>query len=65
MNRIVKIFMERDGMDEYEAKATFNAIKRDILYYAETQDAEEAYDSACDELMLYSLEPDYLDDILF
>ena len=65
MNRIVKIFMERDGMDEYEAKAQYNAIKEDILRYVATQDAEEAYDSACDELMLYSLEPDYLDDILF
>ena len=65
MNRIVKIFMERDGMDEYEAKAQYNALKEDVLRYIETQDADEAFDSACDELMLHSLEPDYLDDLLF
>ena len=66
MNPVVKIFMERDGMDEYEARGLVEALKEDIQMLIEDYpDPFEAYEEVAEELPLYGLEPDYLDYLLF
>ena len=55
-NRIIKIFMERDGLTEEEARKEFHSLRGDMFGCC-----EEAEDLLAD----YGLEPDYLDDLLF
>lgn len=60
MNRMVKIFMERDGMTEAEARRSYELLREDVIQAAEDGDYEEAED-----IMLGAgFEMDYLVDIL-
>lgn len=65
MNRIVRIFMDRDNMSEAEARQEFRSLKGELFAILESMDdpfdsSEEAEDLLAD----YGLEPDYLDDLL-
>lgn len=67
MNRIIKIFMERDGMSEEVAKDEYRILKSEINGVLATMDLEdilEGSEEIEDILAGYDLEPDYLDDIL-
>ena len=57
MNRVVKILMERDGM-EYEDARSLVIETRDEIISSGTWDPDEIIADYLD------LEPDYLDDIL-
>lgn len=62
MKKIIKILMERDGMEYDEAKELLNEVihsMRDALKQNDIFEAEEIFTS---EL---GLEPDYLEDIIY
>lgn len=60
MNKMVKTFMERDGLTEAEAKREYELLREDVLQAAEDGMFEEAED-----IMLSSgFELDYLVDLL-
>lgn len=65
-NRIMKIFMERDGMTKEEAIEEYNILSGEV--WSALEDAEDLFEGSEeveDILADYGLEPDYLDDLLF
>ena len=65
-NRIIKIFMDRDGLTEDEARREFHLLKGELFAILEDMDDPFwQYEEAQDLLADYGLEPDYLDDLLF
>lgn len=66
MNRIIKIFMERDGDTYEEALSNFQSLQLSLKSLLEECDnGYEAYEYMEDELALYDLEPDYIEDLIF
>ena len=61
MNRIVKILMNRDGLDESEAKALVNDVREMMLEAIDNGDYAEAEEIMESEL---GIELDYIIDIL-
>ena len=59
MNRIIKILMERDGMSEQEARDLFKETRNEILMLDDPFEAEDIMSE------YLSLEPDYIEDLLF
>lgn len=65
-NRIISIFMTRDGDSYEDAVKQFNQLKEAVMsILEEIENPVEAYEYAQDELAMYSLEPDYLEDLIF
>lgn len=60
--RIKKVLMERDGMDEQEASQVVDEVIESIGEAVMTGSLEDAEDILMSEL---GLEPDYIEDILF
>lgn len=61
MNRIVKIFMERDKMSREDAEQEYSDLADEVLDCVHRGAVSEA-----DDVMLgRGLEPDYLEDIIF
>ena len=61
MNKVVKILMNRDGLDEKEAKRLVDNFLADAEDYISCGDLEGIEDLLMDEL---GLEPDYIPDLL-
>lgn len=61
MNTIKQVLMERDGMDEDEAKDLIEEARQALMEYIEEDDLEAAY-NICKEY--FGLEPDYLMEIM-
>lgn len=59
MGELIQILMERDGLSRYEAEEQINEFRNDLFAGELGYDAEEAF------MEEFSLEPDYLVDILF
>ena len=57
MNKMVKVFMERDGMTESEAKREYMLLREDVL-----QAAEDGYYEEAEDIMLGAgFEMDFID----
>lgn len=66
MNRIIKIFMERDGMTYEDAKDEYKILVGEINDALATKDLEDLLagsDMIEDILSEYDLEPDYIEDL--
>lgn len=61
MNDTEKVFMNRDGLTENEAKEEFNGLREDVLNAIEDG---AGYDDVEDMLLDYGLEMDYIMDML-
>ena len=67
MNKIIQIFMERDGMTAEDAKDEFNILSAEfnsILCNMDLEDMLEGSEEIDDLLADYGLEPDYIDYLL-
>lgn len=60
MNRVVKIFMERDGMTKEEAVDYWREMRKEVNAMIE----ENEYDEVEDLLMSEGLEMDYVFDLI-
>ena len=60
-NKIIKLFMDRDGDSLEDAKDNYRNLKEGI---DDIISAGGSYDDVVDELSMFGLEPDYLEMII-
>lgn len=64
MNDIIRIFMERDGETYEDALAMYKRLKEEVQDTIESYEGFEAYEYVEDILAMYSLEMDYVMDLI-
>lgn len=64
MNRVVKIFMERDGMTKQEAIAHYKEIREDVAEILRQDNGFSGYDEVEDLLLSEGLEMDFAFDFI-
>ena len=65
MNEIIRIFMERDGETYEDALGMYESLREEVQnIIADCDDGFEAYEYVADELAMYSLEMDYVMDLI-